>query len=65
MSAVDNGPTYLLGARFDQPRFLNVNLYRFILMSLREAVVMNDLVLIFFYERVFCVRFVPLILRGF
>ena len=65
MSAVDYGPTYLLGARFYQPRFLYVNLYRFILMSLREAVVMNDLVLIFFYERVICVRLVSFILRGF
>jgi hypothetical protein len=34
MSAVDYGPTYLLGARFYQPSFLYVNLYRFILMSL-------------------------------
>jgi hypothetical protein len=34
MSAVDYGPTNLLGARFYQPRFLYVNLYRFILVSL-------------------------------
>jgi hypothetical protein len=65
MAAVDYGPTYLLGAGFYQPRFLYVNLYRFILMSLGETVVMNNIVLIFFYERVFCVRLVPFILRGF